>query len=490
MKFIYLTLNLERFYISKLRNLSLLLFFFLLTFPPLVTKSNSFDAGSIPAISFVESQIVVNEGIGILRISVTLDKAFASTSATVTLKAQNITPTCLSFQDFILLTDSLTFMPGDSIKEIVVKIVDDALIENQEIFYVAINSTHNLKIGNIDKINVVIQDNDLPAWTFTYPHISTLENSKKVILTLQAQQLRNSGTISLETRPGTAIPFKNYIPLDTTFSFSSQDSLLKIEIPILDNILYEDTLFFDCYLTRVSEGYILGYPSQVRVHIIDDDFKPNVQFQVNCPPLDPRCLADTTILEVTGNFENTLDLKVRLSYPWFEDIRVNYRTVEGTALENQNYLPVRGNLIFLPGDTLKQIKIPILNNLFPDPPKMQFSVLLTSTSPNAQLGFYNKFTVNLLDNDPLEIATGAPSVSSLVLYPNPATDIIHLTGKDLSNSQILLFNSYGQLFVPLQVCTENLTTTIFLPPLPQGFYFVQLREHTSFQTYTMPFVIH
>jgi hypothetical protein len=435
------------------------------------------DSISVSA-SFTSSQMVVDEGRGIIKIPVSLSRSLTVDSAIIRFKAQSITATCLPGQDYELLTHSLVFYKGDSIKEVWVQIIDDVLLEAEELFFIGMDSAINAKIGAIDKINVVIRDNDLPSWSFAYSEVNVLENARQLNLTLKAQLIREGGAITIQTKAGTALPLKDFIPIDTTIVFTPFSSpSFSINIPIIDNALYEDTLSFDCVITEVSAGYIIGYPSRVRVNIIDNDFKPNAQFRVNCNPLDIRCLADTTILEVTGNFENTLDLEVRLSYPWQENIEVAYQTKAGIAQEGINFLPLRGSLIFQPGDTLKQIRVPIINNRNPDPEIMNFYVLLSDITPNAQLGFYDKFTVTLLDNDPV----GRPasfSRNAIQVYPNPATSFVYIESKtnEIDASQISLINLMGQKLKVAKFENEGARIILHLPTLEKGIYYIKIEN--------------
>ena len=44
------------------------------------------------------------------------------------------------------------------------------------------------------------------------------------------------------------------------------------------------------------------------------------------------------------------------------DVEVDYETADGTATKNEDYLPSSGRLTFRPGETVKAISIPILDD--------------------------------------------------------------------------------------------------------------------------------
>ena len=44
------------------------------------------------------------------------------------------------------------------------------------------------------------------------------------------------------------------------------------------------------------------------------------------------------------------------------DVEIDYETADGTATKNEDYLPSSGRLTFRPGETVKAISIPILDD--------------------------------------------------------------------------------------------------------------------------------
>jgi streptogramin lyase len=78
-------------------------------------------------------------------------------------------------------------------------------------------------------------------------------------------------------------------------------------------------------------------------------------------------------------------------------VTVNYATSPGTATAGSNYTTTNGTLTFAPGETSKNVSVPILDDATVEPNE---TVTLTVSSPtNATLGTPNPATLTILDDD-------------------------------------------------------------------------------------------
>jgi hypothetical protein len=87
------------------------------------------------------------------------------------------------------------------------------------------------------------------------------------------------------------------------------------------------------------------------------------------PPCLPSCLIAATA-----------EFSVRLTNPSKEIVSVHYRTCCGTARSAdpaRDYQPTNGTLIFQPGQTLKQVSVPIVLDFRPEPTET-FQLVLES----------------------------------------------------------------------------------------------------------------
>ncbi|ELS05170.1 Calx-beta domain-containing protein [Xenococcus sp. PCC 7305] len=66
-----------------------------------------------------------------------------------------------SGQDFISISDTLIFAPGDTEQEITVDIIDDSIFETDESFSLAIGNPTGAVLGDIRTAIVTIEDDDV-----------------------------------------------------------------------------------------------------------------------------------------------------------------------------------------------------------------------------------------------------------------------------------------------------------------------------------------
>jgi hypothetical protein len=104
----------------------------------------------------------------------------------------------------------------------------------------------------------------------------------------------------------------------------------------------------------------------------------------------------------------------------------------------------------------------------------------THSNPKTGNNYYRLKQVDLNGNAEFSksIAVLMPSNPNLVIYPNPATDFINVSGiEEAAGLQVL--NSSGQLISELSI-SEN--TTIPLKAIPNGIYFIRIFDKNSVQT--------
>lgn len=109
--------------------------------------------------------------------------------------------------------------------------------------------------------------------------------------------------------------------------------------------------------------------------------------------------ASTAISVTEGNsgISNAM-LTVNLSKAATQRVTVNYNTVDGSALEDNDYVGTNGTLIFEAGQTSKTIRIPIVSDTSTEDKTENLQVVL-SAPVNASLGSADKATITIEDDD-------------------------------------------------------------------------------------------
>ena len=167
-----------------------------------------------------------------------------------------------------------------------------------------------------------------------------------------------------------------------------------IIIPIPDNTLIQGDVTF--HLTLLSSDVAqLGSISTTKITITDDDLGNVVQFSS----------ATYSVLESAGNAVLTVKL-----IPTGDASRassVNYMATPITAFAGFDFSPVTGTLIFAPGETSKNIFVPIFNDTINENPET-FRVTLSDPSSGTIVGTPGSAITTIIDDDIQSIIQFSP----------------------------------------------------------------------------------
>ena len=114
-------------------------------------------------------------------------------------------------------------------------------------------------------------------------------------------------------------------------------------------------------------------------------------------------VADVTVAEGNAG-EVSLEFKIKLPSALPGEARVDYATVNATALSESDYRPAKGTLVFKPGETEKNVKVALIPDTIPEPDEtfsLSFSRAQGISPPPANA------TAKITNDD----AAGAPVIS-------------------------------------------------------------------------------
>jgi len=142
-------------------------------------------------------------------------------------------------------------------------------------------------------------------------------------------------------------------------------------------------------------GESLAVKDTATVTIQDNDPKPEagaLQFSsIKYTVLEGKVSVDITVTRTGGSFG---------------DISVDYATVDGTAVDGEDYIATSGTLLFIDGEISKTFSVTILNDeLFEI--KEGFTIILKNISIGASLNAAN-ITVVSIENDDKQIVSSTP----------------------------------------------------------------------------------
>lgn len=223
-------------------------------------------------------------------------------------------------------------------------------------------------------------NNDAPANTSTLPVISVADTTivegdagatnASFTVTLSGTTT-GSVTVMYQTVNGTATGGADYSVTSGTLSFDTGPSQV-ILVQVLGDTEVEGDETFDLNLSSPTNA-TLG-DSMAIATIVNDD---------NQPSLPVVSISDVTVIEGDSGTQDAIFL-VTLSGTTNGIVTVDYVTSDGTALAGQDYLAKSGTLSFAPGESEKQITVPVIGDIEQEPAET-FTVNLSNISGNASL---------------------------------------------------------------------------------------------------------
>ena len=215
--------------------------------------------------------------------------------------------------------------------------------------------------------------------------INVLENAGQVVLRVVRTGALDSGmTVHYFTTDGSGLAGSDYQPVSGTLTFADGQTEQTIAVPILNDGLQEPLENFTVSLANPGGDAILvvGNANAVTVQIGDND-KP-LQLE----------LASCSVNEDAG------EVRIRVlrgddgDFP----MSVDYATANVTATAGQDYLDTAGTMTFEPGEWIKYLIVPLVNDTVREPTQ-EFRVVLSNASGGGVLGTPSMTTVTITDTD-------------------------------------------------------------------------------------------
>ncbi|MDY6802962.1 MAG: Calx-beta domain-containing protein [Cyanobacteriota bacterium] len=261
-------------------------------------------------------------------------------------------------EDFAATTGILSFAPGEVSKEIAVPILGDNVIEGNEKFLVGLSAPANGKFDKkSDSVAVgTIRNDDLPK--VSIENLTVVEGDKgteKATLTVKLDRAINKNVkVGYSTEDGTAIAPTDYKKLRQSITIPKNKTEAKFRIPIQGDTQIEADENFFVNLVNPQNADIGSGRATVTIQDNDEPFVRIDDAKVSLPEGN---------LDVAGNPTVTnFPFDVTLSSASTKAVTVNY-TVEGArATVGEDFTATAGTLTFVPGETAKQVLVPVLGD--------------------------------------------------------------------------------------------------------------------------------
>ncbi|QDU10851.1 Calx-beta domain-containing protein [Gimesia aquarii] len=289
--------------------------------------------------------VTVNEFDGTATLTVTLDQPVATT---VTVDFATADQLAVDPDDYTAQSGTLTFNPGEQSQEIVIDIIDTALVEFTETFLVDLTNIQangaNIIFAD-DQGEVAILDDDQSNLTIN--DISIDEMDGTAVLTVSLDNPVNT-TINIDfiTEDQSALNSIDYLFQSDSLTFNPGEQSKTITITILDNaaVEFDETFFVTLSNLQTSSSDVILADDQAEVTIVDDD-------------QSTFSITDITVNEDAG----TATVLVSLDQPVDTTVTVDFATVDNSATNPTDYLHHTGTLIFTLGEQPQTITVPIID---------------------------------------------------------------------------------------------------------------------------------
>jgi hypothetical protein len=296
--------------------------------------------------------------------------------------------TAVAGTNYTVVTNTLSFPPGEVLETAVVSVMDDGVVTPDLTVNLAItNPTAPAGIG-AQSTAVLTIINDDSAVSFSKANYSVSKNILTGFAPIDVIRLgTTNGTCSVDfitTTNGTAVANVDFIPINTNITFNSGDSIKQVQVPIKNNPSPTGNRTVLFVLTNAVDA-VLFSPSNATLTINDSVVAPG-----------QLCFSATNYAANEGG--GSASITVVRTNGTSGSVSVAYNTVAGTALPGVNYTTTSGTLTFNDGDMTKTFAVPLVdNNLVQG--TVNLSVILSNPTGGATLVAPTNATVSISDND-------------------------------------------------------------------------------------------
>ncbi len=332
--------------------------------------------------------------------------------------------------DYAPTNMTVIFNPGETNKFVQVAITNNLLPEGDRTVTLVLNNVTNSTLVNPSNAVLTIKDTTFSPGQLLFAATSFVANESAGTATITVLRTNGtSGSVSAfyYTIPGTAQPSVNYISVSNAITFGDGITSQTFTVPLVNNHVPQAPVSLTLALvTNSDSGTTLAFPSNAVLTIIND---------VN---------SGFAFVNATNELRETVSpaaIQVARFGPTNSTVSVNYATQDGTAKAGTNYTTTSGLLTFNPGEGLKAILVPIIDdpqvtgNLF-------FTTVLSNNSAGTTLVFPSTNTVIIDDADAgvsftnatMIVRRDAGSALVTVICTNPAVEPVILNSNTIPMS--------------------------------------------------------
>ncbi|MBV9927272.1 MAG: hypothetical protein JOZ96_19800 [Acidobacteria bacterium] len=301
--------------------------------------------------------------------------------------------------DFTLLTPSpVVFAPGETTKTVTINLIDDAVNERDEAFFVEIAAVSGGQVARGRTDITILNDDPLP--TLSIADTSIVEGdagTKQALFTVTRNGLIDrTVTVNVRTVDGTAVAGEDYVSLGSQFITQLQigpsAGSNTVSVSVFGDTIVEPNKTFSVEISQPVNATITR--ARADCEIQDNDTTtgvPTVQF--NAREFRVQESAGLATLTVTRSGDASAPTNVGYSTALWIGV-----PPAGSAWDRNDYTFTSGTLRFAAGERSKTIQVFIADDALVEGDET-LSVALSGPTGGTNLGTPSTANVRIIDND-------------------------------------------------------------------------------------------
>ena len=254
--------------------------------------------------------------------------------------------TAVADSDYTATSGTLRFEPGETIQNIQVATLRDAIAEPSESFTVELSDPVGTAITNSTGVGTIAAD-AMPALSIT-DAVPVAEGGEATFMVSLSPASSQVVTVAYATQDGTAVADSDYTATSGTLRFEPGETIQNIQVATLRDAIAEPS---ESFTVGLSDPVGTAIANSTGVGTIAADAMP--------------ALSITDAVPVAEGGEATF--MVSLSPASSELVTVAYATQDGTAVADSDYTATSGTLRFEPGETIQNIQVATLRDAIAEP---------------------------------------------------------------------------------------------------------------------------
>jgi len=349
------------------------------------------DSAPVGAPQITVSDAVAGESDGMLQFVVSLN---APSTQTVTVNYNNSNQTAAHGSDYLAVSGTLTFAPGQTTQTVLLSVLDNVTQENTEFLTLNLYSAVNGTIVRQSGWGSIVDNDSTTGTPVLRVSDQVVDEADGTVTFTIALDKPSTETVSVNfaTASGSATAGSDFVAQPThTLSFLAGEVSKTITVDLVNDGSNEPGEYFDLVLSSPVGATLPDTNARVFIG-------PNDAPTVGSPMI-------TVSDAVAGESDGTMQFVVSLSAPSTQTITVNYNNSNQTAAHGSDYLAQSGTLTFVPGQTTQIVTIPVLSNSTLE--NTEFLTLNLYSAVNGTIARQAGWG-SIVDNDAV---TGTPAVS-------------------------------------------------------------------------------